>query len=123
MRHFFPQEFSANSAWLQPSGLHPDAARIVAEAGADISQKCSKQIEELADVKFDYVATVCEEAYESYPVFQEVTLVIRRGFDDPPRIAKGTLTEAGLPTPSRRARDEIREFVQSLPKLLGKACA
>jgi arsenate reductase (thioredoxin) len=37
-------------------------------------------------------------------------------FDDPPRLAANAQTEEERPAPYRRVRDEIRAFVESLPK-------
>jgi arsenate reductase len=40
------------------------------------------------------------------------------GFDDPPRLAAGAPTEDQALEPYRRVRDEIRHFVEDLPRTL-----
>jgi arsenate reductase (thioredoxin) len=117
-RHLHSQSLAAYSAGVKPTVLNPDAVRVMAEAGVDISRHHSKHIDDLAHVAFDCVVTVCDDAHESCPVFPGHAKVIHRGFDDPPRLAQGAETEADRLAPYRRVRDEIREFVQSLPELL-----
>jgi len=88
-RHLHGDALAAYSAGVQPTALNPDAVRVMAEAGVDISRQCSKHVDELAHIPFDYVVTVCDEAHESCPVFPGRAKVIRRTFDDPPRMAQG----------------------------------
>ena len=95
--------------------MNADAMQVMAEAGVDISDQRSKHIDDLADVNFEYVVSVCDHAHESCPVFPGRARTIRRGFDDPPRLASGAATEAERLAPYRRVRDEIRDFVATLP--------
>jgi arsenate reductase (thioredoxin) len=108
------------SAGIEARGLDPEAVRVMREAGVDISSQCSKQVDELRDVAFDYVVTVCGHAHESCPVFSGKTSVIHVGFDDPPRLAANATTEEERLLPYRRVRDEIRAFVAALPDSLSK---
>jgi arsenate reductase len=119
-RHLCGHAIAAYSAGLQPTALNPDAVRVMAEAGVDISisRQHSKHVDELPPIAFDYVVTVCDAAHESCPAIPGHATIIHRGFDDPPRLAKGANTETERLAPYRRVRDEIREFIQSLPKLL-----
>ena len=55
------------SAGIETHGLNPDAVRVMAEAGVDISGQRSKNVAELRDVAFDYVVTVCGHAHETLP--------------------------------------------------------
>ena len=89
----------------------------MAEAGVDISGQRSKHVRELSDVEFDYVVTVCGHAHESCPVFPGKTKVVHVGFDDPPRLATEPRTEEEALAHYRRVRDEIREFVETLPDI------
>ncbi len=106
------------SAGVEVHGMNPRAAAVMAEAGVDISQQRSKHVRELMDVPFDFVITLCGEANESCPVFPGKVRRMHFGFDDPPRLAKEAKTEEEALSCYRRVRDEIREFVQSLPKIL-----
>ena len=83
----------AYSAGIETHGLNPHAVRVMAEAGVDISKQESKHVDELKDVRFDYVVTVCGHADERCPSFPGRTKVIHVGFDDPPRLARDARTE------------------------------
>ena len=96
--------------------MNADAVRVMAEAGVDIGNQKSKHVDDLADVGFDYVVTVCDHAHESCPVFPGRARIVHRGFDDPPQLASGAGTEAERLAPYRRVRDEIRDFVATLPE-------
>ena len=110
----------AYSAGIETHGLNPDAVRVMADAGVDISGQRSKNVAEFRDIAFDYVVTVCSDAHEKCPVFLGKVKVVRVGFDDPPRLATGAANEDQRLAPYRRVRDEIREFVLGLPDALWK---
>ncbi len=103
------------SAGIETHGLNGDAVRVMAEAGVDISGQRSKHVEDLRDIGFDYVVTVCDNARESCPLFPGKAKVVHVGFDDPPPLAAGAKTEDERLAPYRRVRDEIRAFVEKLP--------
>jgi len=103
----------AYSAGIETHGLNPDAVRVMAEAGVDISGQRSKHVGELRGIEFDHVVTVCDHAHESCPVFPGKAKVIHVGFDDPPRLAANAKTEEERLAPYRRVRDEIRAFVET----------
>ena len=105
----------AYSAGIETHGLNPNAVKVMAEAGVDISDHRSKTSAELSEVPFDFVVTVCGHANETCPIFPGKTKVLHRGFDDPPRLAKTAATEEEALGHYRRVRDEIRAFVESLP--------
>ncbi len=104
------------SAGISPRGLDPLAVRAMAEEGVDISGRHSKHLDEVKDVPFDYVVTVCDHAREHCPVLPGRATVVHRSFDDPPRLARRAATEEEALRHYRRVRDEIREFVESLPE-------
>jgi arsenate reductase len=106
------------SAGIETHGLNPDAVRVMAEAGVDISAQQCKHVDELRGVPFDYVVTVCGHAHEHCPLLPGKASVVHVGFDDPPRLAAGAASEEERLAPYRRVRDEIREFVQGLPESL-----
>jgi arsenate reductase len=103
------------SAGIETHGLNPDAVRVMAEAGVDISGHRSKTLADLDGIEFEYVITVCGHANEHCLVFPGKTKVVHVGFDDPPKLAKGAMTEEERLAPYRRVRGEIREFIESLP--------
>ncbi|MGI6417664.1 MAG: arsenate reductase ArsC [Thermoguttaceae bacterium] len=108
------------SAGIEAHGLNPDAVRVMAEAGVDITGQRSKHVNELGTIEFDYVVTVCDNAHESCPLFPGRVKVVHVGFDDPPRLAANATTEEERLAPYRRVRDEIREFVSGLPETLAR---
>ena len=106
----------AYSAGIETHGLNPRAVKVMAEVGVDISQHHSKNADELKDVTFDCVVTVCGHANESCPMWLgRKTKVVHVGFDDPPALAKGAKNEEEALTHYRRVRDEIKAFVERLP--------
>ena len=106
------------SAGVEVHGLNERAVRVMAEEGVDISGHRSKRVDELSDVAFDYVVTLCGHARETCPVFPGRTKVVHVGFDDPPRLAEGAASEDEALGHYRRVRDEIRAFVETLPEAL-----
>jgi len=108
----------AFSAGIETHGLNPSAVKVMAEAGVDISGHRSKLVDDLVDVEFDYVVTVCGHAHETCPVFPGQTRVVHVGFQDPPKLAEDAASEEEALNCYRRVRDEIREFVESLPTAL-----
>ena len=114
-RHLKGDAIDAYSAGVETHGLNPNAVRVMAEAGVDISGHRSKNVSELMDVPFDYVVTVCAAANEQCPVFPGKAKVVHVGFDDPPKLAKAAATEEEALDCYRRVRDEIRAFVETLP--------
>lgn len=117
-RHLKSDLVEAHSAGIETHGLNPSAVKAMAEVGVDISGHRSKRVEEVVDIPFDYVVTVCDHAHETCPVFPGKARVIHRGFDDPPRVAKEARTKEEAFELYRRVRDEIRRFVETLPKSL-----
>jgi len=118
-RHLKSDVIEAYSAGVETHGLNPNAVNVMAEAGVDISGHRSKHVTELGDVAFDVVVTVCDHAHETCPVLPGAPRVVHVGFDDPPRLAEEAKTEEEALAIYRRARDEIRAFVETLPEGLG----
>ena len=118
-RHLKGDVLEAWSAGVETHGLNPRAVAAMAEVGVDIAHHRSTHLDELADVAFDYVVTVCAHAHESCPVFPGRATVVHVGFDDPPALARDATTEEEAMAPYRRVRDEIRAFVDTLPEAFG----
>jgi arsenate reductase len=106
------------SAGVEAHELDPRAVKVMAEAGVDISGHHSKHVEEVRDISFDYVVTVCDDARERCPFFPGKARIVHVGFEDPPRLAKQAKDEQEALNPYRRIRDEIRRFIESLPEAL-----
>src|SRR5687768_3721572 len=108
----------AYSAGVEPHGMNPLAMKVMHEAGVVISNQHSKNVNELLNVPFDYVVTVCDAANETCPVFPGSTKRIHISFEDPPRLAKDAKTDEEALPHYRRVRDEIEAFVRRLPEAL-----
>ncbi len=118
-RHLKGDGIEPYSAGVEPHGMNNLAIQVMKEAGVDISRQHSKHVDDLKHVPFDYVVTVCDDAHEACPFFPGKTKVVHVGFDDPPGLAKTAQTEAEALGHYRRVRDEIRQFIESLPQGLG----
>lgn len=59
----------ARSAGSHPKALHPDAVRVMAERGIDISGRASKSLNRFARFRFDRVITLCDKVREICPDF------------------------------------------------------
>ncbi len=105
----------AYSAGIETHGLNPSAVKVMKEAGVDITNHKSECVDDLLNVDFDYVITVCDNAHETCPVFPGKAKVIHVGFDDPPALAANAQTEQEALIHYRRVRDEIHDFVKQLP--------
>jgi arsenate reductase len=108
----------AYSAGVETHGLNPNAVRVMAEAGVDISGHRSKHVNDLLNEGIDYVVTVCDRAAEACPRFPGKAKIVHHSFQDPPALAKTAKTEEEALGHYRRVRDEIRAFVESLPEEL-----
>jgi len=109
------------SAGIRKHGLNANAVKVMAEVGVDISAHYSKTLDDIADVEFDFVITVCGHAHETCPVFPGQAKVIHVGFDDPPALAANEQDPEKALMHYRRVRDEIRDFIQTLPGRLGRS--
>ena len=118
IRHLKGDFFDVWSAGVESHGLNPYAVRVMAEVGVDISKHWSKHVREVMDIPFDYVITVCDHARESCPIFPGPVKKIHKQFDDPPFLAEKEGSENQKLDIYRRVRDEIRDFVETLPVAL-----
>ncbi len=106
------EEFEAFSAGVAPCYVHPRAARVMNEAGVDISAQYSKHPEDLDGMEFDYVVTLCGFAEEVCPAYPGFGKRVHRPFEDPVH-ARGT--EEEVLARFREVRDQIRRFVEGMP--------
>lgn len=110
------------SAGIETHGLNPNAVKVMAEAGVDISGHKSQLLDDFSEVDLDAVVTVCSHAHETCPFFPGSAKVVHVGFEDPPGMArelaaKGASEEEQLAC-YRQVRDEIKAFVETLPDVL-----
>lgn len=114
------KNIEAHSAGLIAKGLDPKAIDVLNQIKIDTSVLSSKTIDEVMDLKFDFVVTVCDHAADTCPYFPtQPERIIRHAFDDPPKLAQGLEVDEALKVYTR-VRDEIKGFVATLPELLEK---
>jgi len=74
----------AYSSGVKASGkVNPNAKKILQDNDCWNENYHSKVIEDVMDIEYDLVVTVCDNANESCPVFPKNTKVIHIGFEDP----------------------------------------
>lgn len=79
------------------------------EDNIDISNHTSNHVDEYADVKFDYVITVCDNAKEACPFFPGDVKRFHHNFPDP---AKALGTEDEVMDEFRKVREQIKVYAQ-----------
>jgi arsenate reductase (thioredoxin) len=98
------------SAGLMAAGVHKRAISVMKEIGIDISPQRSKEIDTDLLRKMDIVITLCGHAEDTCPWTPPEIKRIHWPIKDP----VGTIgTEEQIMSEFRRARDEIKEKVQS----------
>lgn len=113
-KHFLGSKYHFHSAGTVKHGLNQRAVKVMSESGVDISKHFSKTVEDLKDVSFDLVFTVCGHANENCPVFFGAPKILHVGFDDPPKLTENLTNEEEILSHYRRVRDEIKIFAQNL---------
>lgn len=105
LRHLTLGGLQVESAGTAPSRVHPLAIQAMAERGVDMSAQRSKHLRELADVPFDHVITVCDQAAEVCPVFPGPARRWHWSFPDPAAVEG--------PEPERLAAfREVRDAIE-----------
>jgi arsenate reductase len=109
LRHDAGDRFDVESAGTKPSSVRPEAIAVMNELGIDISLHRSKNVDEFAGQKFDYVITVCDNARETCPVFFGAAEKLHRSFEDPAAFVGPNEEQLAL---FRRVRDELRVWLR-----------
>jgi arsenate reductase (thioredoxin) len=111
------------SAGIEVHGLHPDAVRVMAEKGVDISGQRSKSIGDICEIDFDLIVTLSGRARTFYSMSRKTARTIDIRLDSPPRLAAEATTAEERLAPYRRVRDTVRAIVESLPDSLSEQLA
>ena len=119
-RELYGNRYDVRSAGIEAHGLNPYAVEVMREAGIDISRQRSQRLDDLPEVNLELVITVCSHADKNCPVLPVGCRKLHVPFDDPPALARHATSEEERLQHYRRVRDEIREFVVSLPVVLAK---
>jgi arsenate reductase len=117
-KKFWNQDFNLYSAGTSKHGMNKRAMQVMMEVGVDLSTHFSKNTDELPSITFDFIVTVCDHAHENCPFFPGGK-IIHCGFQDPPFLTKNMVNEEEILSVYRRLRDEIKDAMKDLPRLLG----
>ena len=119
MAHGYLKKFTEGkamvySAGIETHGLNPRAVATMAEDGIDISHHTSNHVDEYANIQFDFVITVCDNANENCPVFPSKAKRFHQNFTDPSKLVG---SEDEIREAFRNTREDIkawcREFVDT----------
>lgn len=111
LRYFGKDNLEVYSAGIETHGVNPRAIQVMREDGIDISKHTSNHVDEYADIKFDWVITVCDNAKENCPYFPGNVKRLHHNFPDP---AKATGSEEQILKSFRQTRDLIKDYAQGL---------
>jgi protein-tyrosine-phosphatase len=101
----------ARSAGSHPKPLHPNAVRVMAERGVDISGRRTKSLTRFTRSRFDRVITLCDKVREICPEFPGAAIAAHWSIADP--AAAGDTDEATY-TEFEHVADEIDGRVELL---------
>lgn len=105
VNHRLGDSWRALSAGVQPTGhVHPLAVRVMQEIGIDLSHHRSQSVNEMREIPFDLVITVCSGAAENCPAWLGSGKVAHISFADP---AEFQGTDRERLQEFRRVRDAI----------------
>jgi len=97
----------ARSAGTHPKALHPNAVRVLAERGIDISGNSTTPVSRYARTRFDQVITLCDKAKEECQGLGDGAVTAHWSMSDPS--AAGGSDEATYPSFERTAEEiEVR---------------
>ncbi len=98
----------ARSAGSHPKTLHPEAVRVMAERGIDISGRPTKHLDRFAQTHFDRVITLCDKVREICPEFPGQPTTSHWSMPDPAAAAD---TDAASYRAFVRTADELETRV------------
>jgi len=83
LRHYGGESANVYSAGVETHGVNPRAISIMNEVGIDISKHTSNHVDEYANIDFDFIITVCDNAKERCPYFPSKAERFHYNFPDP----------------------------------------
>jgi protein-tyrosine-phosphatase len=76
--------FRIASAGTSPTSVHPVAEAAMAERGLTLRAHRAKRLDEVG-ARWDYVITLCDQAFEQCPDFSDKTSRLHWSIEDPSR--------------------------------------
>jgi len=109
----------ARSAGSHPKVLHPNAVRVMAERGIDISGRPTKHLRRFERMHFDHVITLCDRVREVCPEFPRHPALAHWSIPDPALEAGSD--DATYPAFERTAQELESRIGFLLPQLIAPA--
>lgn len=103
LEHLSGHLIRARSAGSHPKPLHPNAVRVMAERGIDISGKPTKHLKRVVRTRFDHLITLCDKVREVCPDFPGQPTTAHWSIADP--AAAGDTDDETYPAFQRTAED------------------
>ena len=109
LEHLSGHQIQARSAGSHPKPLHPNAVRVMAERGIDISGRPTKHLSRFARTRVDRVITLCDRVREVCPEFPGQPTTAHWSMADP--AAAECDTDADTYPVFERTADEIENRI------------
>ena len=110
-------QFDVYSAGMFPHELNPYALAAMKEKDITLSSK-TQDVNDLNSLNFDHVIIVCDKSSKNCQVDFQGANVIHQNFTGPSKLARTKNTEEEKMDCFRLVRDEIHEFIKTLPDSL-----
>jgi arsenate reductase len=110
LRFFAETKAEVYSAGVETHGVNPRAIATMKVDGIDISNHTSNHIDEYANINFDFVITVCDNAKERCPFFPTNAKKFHYNFPDP---AKANGAESEITVQFKLVREQIKDYCKS----------
>lgn len=119
-----PKQIEAYSAGLEAHKLSDSTAKVMAEKGMDICDTEMQQIDEMLGLDPDLVITLGGYAMVFYPPLPfscpQLHARVYNPLSEERKLAKQGASSEELLNCYRQAREQIRQFIEALPKQLEK---
>ena len=115
LEHHSRGTIRVRSAGSHPKPLHPNAVRVMAERGIDISTRTSKHLDRFTQTRFDRVITLCDKVREICPQFPG-TATVAAHWSMPDPASEGETDETSY-LAFKRTADELESRI---PFLIGE---
>lgn len=103
LQHLSNGTIESRSAGSHPKVMHPNAVRVMAERGLDVSGRKTKHLRRFARMHFDHVVTLCDRVREVCPEFPGHPVVAHWSLPDPS--LEGDDDESTYPAFERTAQE------------------
>jgi arsenate reductase len=102
--------YESLSAGTEATGVRPEAIRVMAERGIDISGQHSKPLAPFLDQRVDWLITVCDQAREACPTLPGVANQLHWSVEDPSAVSGSDEQRLAA---FRVARDDLARRIEA----------